>query len=463
MHWASFAPVTDPNDRRFPAGFLWGAATSAHQVEGGNTRNDWWRFERIPGVIRGGRGSGDACRHFERYAEDFALAAADGHNAHRLSLEWSRIEPERGRFDDTAVAHYHDVLRTLRALGLTPIVTLHHFTNPLWIADAGGWESPATVERFAEFARFCANEYGGEVDWWCTVNEPEVFAFRGWSEGVWPPAVRDNSRALTVIAHQLEAHGRAYHAIHEADRVDADGDGACARVGFAKHHVQLEALRPWHPLDQLLAHFERRVFNDAVEQATADGMIDLAIPGARSVRRNVPELKGALDWFGLNYYTRWRVKAFAADPHVTTPGAPLNDLGWEVWPEGFRRALHSAARATAHAGAGKPVLVTENGFADRSDVLRPRALLEFAQAMHQAIAEGVPVAGYLHWSLLDNFEWADGWHGRFGLYAVDPENPDGPRVRRRSAEVLARLARANAINAEVLQAAGGVALNARRD
>jgi beta-glucosidase len=269
--------------------------------------------------------------------------------------------------------------------------------------------------------------------------------------------VRDRSRALTVIANQLEAHGRAYHAIHEADRVDADGDGQCARVGFAKHHVQLEALRAWNPFDRLLAHFERRVFNDAVERATVDGRIELVIPGARAVRREMPELKGALDWFGLNYYTRWRVKAFAPEPHVTTPGAPLNDLGWEVWPEGFRRALHSAARA------GKPVLVTENGFADRSDAFRPRAIVEFCESMHQAIGEGVPVAGYLHWSLLDNFEWAEGWQGRFGLYGVDPANPGAPRERRRSAEVLARIARANAIPRDLLQEAGHVALRTPRD
>ncbi|MBK7368330.1 MAG: glycoside hydrolase family 1 protein [Candidatus Eisenbacteria bacterium] len=445
---ASVWPVNDARVLRFPDGFRWGAATSAHQVEGGNTRNDWWRFEATPGAIRGGRGSGDACRHYERFEEDFDLAAADGHTAHRLSLEWSRLEPEPGRFDPAEVAHYHAVLGALRARGMEPVVTLHHFTNPLWIADRGGWESRETIDRFVAFARFCAAEFGAEVDWWCTVNEPEVFAFRGWAEGVWPPAVRDRSRALVVIAHQLEAHGRAYRAIHEADRVDADGDGHAARVGFAKHHVQLEALRAWHPLDRLVAHFERRVFNEAVERAAVDGRIALEIPCARAVRRDVPELKGALDWFGLNYYTRWRVQAFAEPPHVATPGAPVNDLGWEVWPDGLRRALHAAGRT------GAPVLVTENGVADAHDALRPRAIVEFAEAMHRAIAEGVPVRGYLHWSLLDNFEWADGWHGRFGLYGVDERDPGAPRVRRRSAEVFARLARANAVTPDVREAAG---------
>ncbi len=425
--------------KRFPAGFLWGAATSAHQVEGGNTANDWWRFEQRAGAITGGRGSGAACRHYELFDDDFRLAAADGHNAHRLSFEWSRLEPSRGCFDPGAVAHYHAVLASLKRHGLTPVVTLHHFTNPLWVADAGGWESRSTIDAFESFVRFCAREFGAEVDWWCTVNEPEVFAFRGWSEGVWPPGVRDDSRALEVIANQLEAHGRAYRVLHSEDTHDADGDGLAARVGFAKHRVQLEALRAWNPLDHALAVLEDRVFNLAVERAAIDGTIDLTIPGARSIRRTLPELKGALDWYGLNYYTRWQVRSLSANPHVAKRGAPRNDLGWELWPAGLEQALMAASRL------GKPVLVTENGVADATDTLRPAAIVAFAEAMHAAIAQGVHVLGYLHWSLLDNFEWSDGYHGRFGLYAVDFDDPARPRKRRASAEVFARIARANAV------------------
>ena len=439
--------VADP--RTFPRGFLWGAATSAHQVEGNNRRNDWWRFEHQPGAIRDGRGSGDACRHWELFDDDFARAAADGHNAHRLSLEWSRLEPTPGQFDGGAVAHYHAVFKSLRRHGLAPVVTLHHFTNPLWIADAGGWETRGTVDRFEAFVRFCAREFGAEVDWWCTVNEPEVFAFRGWSEGIWPPGVRDNSRALMVIANQLEAHGRAYRAIHAEDKVEADDDGVPARVGFAKHRVQLEPLRSWHPLDRLQAFLEDRVFNRAVEQCVVDGAIDLSLPGARAVRRSLPELKDALDWYGLNYYTRWMVRSLSSDPHVARPGSSRNDLDWELWPGGLENALVAAWRL------GRPVLVTENGVADAKDALRPAALLAFVEATHDAMNRGVQVLGYLHWSLMDNFEWADGYHGRFGLYAVDFDDPARPRTRRRSAEVLARLARYNAITPEVRAALDG--------
>ncbi|MEO5617496.1 MAG: glycoside hydrolase family 1 protein [Candidatus Eisenbacteria bacterium] len=423
----------------FPSGFLWGAATSAHQVEGGNTRNDWWRFEQIPGAIHDGHASGDACRHYEHFDEDFALAAADGHNAHRLSIEWSRIEPVRGECDAAEVAHYHAVFASLRKHHLTPVVTLHHFTNPLWIADHGGWENRETVDRFTDFVRFCAREYGSEVDWWCTVNEPEVYAFHGWSEGKWPPRKHDDSAALAVIAHLLEAHGRAYRVLHEEDRTDADGDGQAARVGFAKHRPQLVPARPWFPLDRLRAFVENRVFNLAVESAPITGVIELSIPGATPVKRELPELRGTLDWYGLNYYTRWQVNFLGKEAHTARRGAPMNDLGWEIWPGGLGAAVREAGKL------GKPVLVTEHGVADARDQWRPRVIEEGLASLAREIAAGTRVLGYLHWSLLDNFEWSDGFKGRFGLYGVDFGDPARPRRRTASAEVFAKIVRENAV------------------
>jgi beta-glucosidase len=425
--------------QRFPAGFRWGAGTSAHQVEGGNRWNDWWRFEREPGAIRGGAVSGDAAHHYEQFDADFALAAADGHDMHRLSLEWSRLEPAPGRFAADAIAHYHQVFAALARHRLTPLVTLHHFTNPAWIADRGGWENRDTLERFANYVRFCAREFGGEVDWWCTVNEPEVYAFRGWSEGLWPPRVKDDSRALAVMANLLEAHGRAYRILHEEDRIDADGDGRAVVVGMAKHLVQLEPDRRWFPLDVLRARLEDAVFNQAVMEAPVTGEIRLSIPGARTVRRKVPELAGSFDYFGLNYYTRWKVRMFAPDPHVLRRGAPHTDLGWEIWPEGLARAAGRAA------SFGRPVLITEHGFADATDTARPRALTESLLHLGRAIERGADVIGYLHWSLLDNFEWADGHGGRFGLYRVDLAGDARARERTTSAELFARITRANGV------------------
>jgi len=433
---------------RFPEDFQWGTATSAHQVEGGNDKNDWWRFEQIPGKIHAGETSGVACRHYERFDEDFALAEADGHNAHRLSFEWSRIMPERGRIDAEAVAHYHAVLESLERRGLRPLVTLHHFTNPLWIADRGGWENRETVRHFCAFARFCAREFGSEVDWWCTVNEPEVYAFRGWSEGVWPPAKRDEGAALEVMANLLEAHGLAYRILHEQDRSSDRGDRRSVQVGFAKHLPQLEGDRAWFPLDGLRARFEDAVFNQAVLEAAMTGDIHLSIPGVRPVKRRVPELKRSLDFIGLNYYTRWKVRMFAPEAHVARRGSPQTDLGWEIYPRGFEAAVMRVAKL------GLPVIVTENGFADARDTFRPRALVEHLIHLGRAIARGAKVIGYYHWSLMDNFEWSDGYRGRFGLYAVDFSDPALPRHRTRSAEIFAQAAHANAIEREVAAQVG---------
>ncbi len=433
---------------RFPDDFLWGSATSAHQVEGGNRWNDWWRFEHRAPDIDPRLQSGDACRHWQRYDADFALAAADGHAAHRLSIEWSRIEPERGRVDDAALAHYRDVFASLRRHRLEPIVTLAHFTLPVWIADQGGWENPRTIDDFEAFVRRIARAFGDQVDWWCTVNEPEVLAFRAYSEGVWPPQRRDDSIALLVIAHQLEAHGRAYRAIHEEDRADADGDGLPARVGFAKHLVQLEALRPWSPLDRLRAFVEDRVFNECVLRAPRTGRVELSIPGARGVRRVLPALASSLDWLGLNYYTRWMVDGAGKVPHVARRGAPQTDLGWEIYPEGLARAVRRAA------APGIPVFVTEHGFADAHDSLRPRALVESLAALGREIARGARVLGYLHWSLMDNFEWADGWGARFGLYRVDPRTDPEARLRTRSAVLYARIIAERGITPEIAREAG---------
>ena len=434
--------------RRFPDGFRWGTATSAHQVEGGNRGNDWWDFESLPGAIADGTQSGDACLHWERFDADFALAEADGQDTHRLSFEWSRIEPERGRIDAGAVAHYHEVLASLRRRRLRPLVTLLHFTLPRWVAAAGGWEDRGTIEGFLDFVRFCAREYGDEVDWWCTINEPEVYAFRAYSSGEWPPRRRDDSAALAVMANLLEAHGCAYRVLHEEDRADADGDGRAVVAGFAKHRPQLEPLRPWFPPDVARAWFENRVFNEAVVRAPRTGEIRLELPGARGVRRDVPALRGSLDYLGLNYYTRWKVRALGGDRHVARPGAPVTDLDWEIHPPGLGEV------ALQLSGIGVPLLVTENGFADAADAFRPRALVETLLHLARAIERGAPVIGYLHWSLMDNFEWSDGYRGRFGLYAVDFADPQRPRRRTRSAELFARIVRANAIPDDVLRDVG---------
>ena len=411
--------------------FLWGAGSSAYQVEGGNEWNDWWDWESTPGRIEDGSHSGPACLSWDRYEEDLDLVRGLGLNAYRLSIEWSRIEPIPGQYVEAALDRYRRMLLACRARGITPVVTLHHFTNPRWFAALGGWEDRRNLPHFQRFVRLAAEHYGDLVDYWITVNEPEVLAFWGYDAGIWPPGVKNRSRALTVIANLLEAHALASRALRESDRTDAYGDGRATVVGIAKHWAILEPRRSNSLLDRFAASVQRRAFNLAILRALTDGTIELKIPGARTVRRRVDALQGASDFVGVNYYTRWMVSLFGKKARVARDGAPMNDLGWEIYPEGLEQAL------TECASFGLPVMVTENGIADASDRRRPDFIRASLAALDRARAAGVDVRGYFHWSLLDNFEWSDGHRGRFGLYAVDFDRPEGPRIQRPSARAYA--------------------------
>src|SRR5437588_3237839 len=196
--------------RSFPDRFLWGAATAAHQVEGGLTNNDWWRFEQ-EGHIRDGDSAAVSCDHYRRYREDFRELGGLSHNCHRLSIEWSRIEPAPGEFDEREIRHYRDVLSELREQGMTPMVTLHHFTSPLWFADRGGWAARAAVDSFLPFVRTVARELGDLPGFWCTLNEPNVYAVQGWLLGEFPPGRRGDLRgAYRVLENLHRAHEAAY-------------------------------------------------------------------------------------------------------------------------------------------------------------------------------------------------------------------------------------------------------------
>lgn len=395
--------------RRFPRGFRWGTATSAHQVEGCNRNNDWWAFEQQPGRIYGGHRSGRACDWWRHAEADFDRMVALHLNAHRMSVEWSRLEPERGRVDETAVRRYREMLCGLRDRGLEPMVTLHHFTLPLWVARAGGWENPAAVEWFRTHARRCAEWFGDLVDLWVTVNEPNLVVVLGYLQGRHPPGVRSLRRAVVAARHLLWAHAAAYHAVHEVQ--------PHARVGIAHHLRPMDPHRLRNPLDVWVARWHSEWFNWAWLDVLQQGR-----PRGPWVVGRMPECAGTLDFVGVNYYTRDRVRFSPWAPHLgfglhgPTPGAPTSDFGYgELYPEGLRRVLREAWQRYR-----KPVYVTENGLPDAEDRWRPRFLLDHLACVHRAVEEGVPVLGYYHWSLVDNFEWTEGWRMKFGLFAVDP-------------------------------------------
>jgi beta-glucosidase len=411
---------------RFPRGFLWGAATSSHQVEGQNTNSDWWAWEHSGRVAEP---SGDACDHFHRYHDDFDLARSLNHNAYRFSLEWSRIEPEEGVFSADGLAHYRQKLEALRERGMEPVLTVYHYTLPQWLAAKGGWESPEVGRHFERYVARVVAEYGPLVRWWITLNEPVVQAFKGWILGQWPPGKsQDFGTALKVVRHMLRAHVQAYHQIHER-RPDA-------MVSVAKHALALTPCNRKRHLDRLSVWARTYLFNHLFLDALHTGA--LRVPGLFWER--LPQ-KRTLDFIGLNYYTR----DFVRNAGLTLPGlvgkictlehhqsiGKRNSLGWEIYPEGLAHFLRAYSRYKL------PILITENGLPVDNDEDRWTFIFLHLWQVARALDDGIPVVGYLHWSLLDNYEWADGFRARFGLIGVDYATQE--RTVRESARRMARI------------------------
>ncbi len=362
--------------------FLYGAATSAHQVEGNNVHNDWWAWEKSKADIED---SGQAADHYNRFREDFALAKNLGHTAHRFSIEWSRIEPQEGVWNDSAIQHYREVLEELRELGMKSFVTLHHFTNPVWLAEKGGWMNSQTPELFARYARYVAQHLGDLVDFWVTINEPMVYATQSYWRHRWPPQEKNFFHMLSVIRNLARGHRRAYRALHQVS--------PGVPVGISKHLIAYLPEHIGHIDDRLVAKAEDWWFNHRFFSLTGN----------------------THDFIGVNYYftTKQRVRIFKRQFASVPWDGAKSDLGWPIRPEGLHHVLLHMKRYK------KPIYITENGLADANDVLRADFIRDHLRAVEEAQHAGVDVRGYLHWSLLDNFEWSDGFHPRFGLIEVD--------------------------------------------
>ncbi len=366
-----------------PSSFVWGAATSAHQVEGGNLQNDWWYWERQgPARIQ----SGKACEHYTRFREDFALAKQLGHTAHRLSLEWSRIEVAPGKYHQPALSHYRDVLQELRRQGLASFVTLHHFTNPLWLARQGGWGNPRTALWFRAYVEQVLEALGDLVDYWITINEPNIYVLKGYWEGSWPPGKYHKLYAMrNAYTHLAIAHEQAYQTIHHHT--------SGAKVGIAQNMIAWQPASRASRQDRAAAALCRYFYNDYFFERT----------------------RGTHDFIGVNYYLAARKKFSWHFPYIADEkiDLPRSDMGWPLYPEGLTQVLLEAKRYH------RPIYVTENGIASARDDHRSAFIQAHIRAIEAAQAQGADVRGYLHWSLLDNFEWADGYPPKFGLVGVD--------------------------------------------
>jgi beta-glucosidase len=392
-------------DRRFPPGFDWGTATAAHQIEGGNTNNDWWEWEHDPATCCT-EPSGDACDSWHRWPDDVAAVADMGLGSYRFSLEWSRIEPAEGEWSSAAVAHYRRVAEALIERGITPVMTFHHFTTPTWLSRRGGWENRATADAFVRFCERTARELAPVMGRVCTLNEPNMVSFMGYAFGMFPPGATDMSRVAAVDANFLAAHRGAVEAI----RAQAPG----VPVGLTV------AMMDFQPVD------------GGEEQAAA----------ARAMEDLYLDATDGDDFIGVQTYSRMRVGPDG--PLGPEPGVPVvSTMGYEVWPE----ALGATIRRTWERTGGRRIYVTENGIATDDDGERIDFVRRALSSVLDCLADGIDVAGYKYWSLLDNFEWALGYTPRFGLVEVDRAGGTFDRRPKGSAAWFGDIARSNRLPA----------------
>ncbi len=411
--------------KTFPAGFLWGAATASHQVEG-NNHNDWseWEKANADRLARESETSfswnpnwskfhdeatdpnnylsGDACDHYTRFREDFNILKELNLAAYRFSIEWSRIEPKEGVFDERELNHYRDMVRELRKRGIEPFVTLWHWTLPVWLAKKGGILAQDFPALFVRYSEQVVKALGNDVKFWITLNEPDVVVSAGYLKSQWPPMKQSFWLTYRAINKLIKAHRITYRMIKQFFPK--------AEVGIAKHNVWFEAANNtwWNRLLKRLA-----------DAAWNFWLLN--------------KVNTTQDFIGLNHYNHHRIDGW----FNKNENKLQTDFGWEYYPQSLYHAVMNIKRYQ------KPIYITENGIADHDDDLRPQFIREALTALHQAISEGAQVRGYLYWSLLDNFEWDKGYWLKFGLVAVDRTTQ--ARTVRNSARLYGEIAKANAI------------------
>jgi len=399
----------------FPPSFIWGTATAAHQVEG-NCENNWSEFEKgskddgHPN-IKNSQQSGIACDHWNRYPEDIKLIKQLGVSHYRFSVEWSKIQPYEETFNKDVLYHYSKMIDMLIENNIEPVLTLHHFTYPLWFDRLGAFEKEENINLFVSFCQRVFNEYSCKVSYWCTINEPGVVATQGYFSGMFPPGKKDLQLSAVVLKNLLEAHVQVYHSLKKME------NGTKVKIGLVKNINQFDPWRRWHLFDWLISNFVNYFFNDLTLDFIQTGIFKIRIPGLVWIYHKNSKAINSMDYFGLNYYSHNHLKMKLSLKEPFTLQYPntdiLTDMPYTIYGEGIYRAIQSISVLNI------PIMITENGIADASDDRRELYIKRYLYAVSQAIKEGFDIRGYFYWSLMDNFEWAFGYDMKFGLFAVD--------------------------------------------
>ena len=409
-------------------GLLIGTASAATQIEGGDRNNSWWQWAQTPGNVADGSSPERANDHWNRWRDDNALMASLRYPIARIGLEWSRIEPEPGQYSTRALDRYREEIGDLLEKGIRPLVTLHHFSNPLWLQRAGEWTNPATVNAFVKYVRVAVRALQDLVCEWVTINEPNVYATQAYLFREGPPGRVSPRELRSVLRHMAVGHLFAYQAIRDLQPE--------ATVTIAHHLREFAPKDPHNAAHRAFTRFDQWAFQDALTLAFGQGRF----PGLLG-RSPVPA-GSYVDVIGLNYYSRTAVSGIADG---TFDDVPLSDLGWEIYPEG----LVNSAR-TLYEQLGVPVWITENGTADNGDgdhmeSFRPRFIAEHLAAI---LRSDVPIERYYHWCFVDNWEWSDGEVPRFGLIHNDYETQT--RTVKPSARMLSEIVAEGALTPAIV-------------
>ena len=424
----------DTQNIHFPNSFAWGTATAAHQVEGNNTNNNWYDWEHQldennqPRIHNGDK-SILAADHWNRYPDDIKLMKDLGVNHYRFSIEWSKIEPQNGDYNVESIQHYRDLCDSLIKNNITPVVTLHHFTHPTWFEKLGAFEKKENIDHFIEYSEYAFNNLKDLVPIWCTINEPSVFVSQGYFNGIFPPGKKDPVLAATVLENLLFAHTKTYKHLKSLN------GGNKAQIGLVKNIFQFDPLRRWHILDWAFSKVLNNVFTHSTLDYFKKGYSTFSLPGMVKKHMENNDAVGAMDFIGLNYYSRMHVKGQAnlTEPFVFEKRAKdiQTDMDYALYPEGFYEALHTISTLK------KPIYVTENGVADQGNNIREIFIKRYLYALHKGLQDGLDIRGYFYWTLMDNFEWAEGYKMKFGLYEVDFETQE--RTLRESSNLFAKM------------------------
>lgn len=427
----------------FPEKFQWCVATAGHQIEGYNQDSDWWEFETHPGNIKNGERSGRATDHWNRMEQDVALMKSIHLKQYRFSVEWAKIEPKEGQINRDALKRYARLIRLLKGSGIEPMLTLHHFTFPQWVRAKGGWEWSGTPEAFTRFTRLVYAEMGADVRDWVTVNEPLPHVLGGYLIGAVPPGKKGELKTtIPVFIGMLRSHASAYHALHDM----AAKSRRTIRVGMAHHLRTFDPAFLLNPLDHLVASTSDSAWNWMIPDALETGVFKMHVFFLANHEEEIPGLKGTQDYFGLNYYTGDLVALdlFGGLKTSNRTWTQKNDMGWDIYPEGMYRVLE----ATHKRYPSQTIMITENGIADAKDRKRTQFLRDHLMEVARAIQNKIPIEGYCYWSLLDNFEWDQGYSPRFGLFQTDYTN--FARIHRPSVDYFSEMARTNRFPIEIL-------------